>query len=211
MQKVNFGISRTGNRRSVKAGDRKSQEGSLVFWRWVARASLLVLFGVFPGGFGLHCSAEMSVLTLAVILNFSSRIVRNEDSAQQAQRVKLTKRASESTPNPSSPPSHPDSPQPISLSSSRDAVAPIAAAQTARVALRSAILICEMSEMARRKKVRSLRLRLDSQSAIKRQRVESSGKAILHVLLHIYPVGGSRAVIFAAARATCVATCCGIC
>jgi hypothetical protein len=36
----------------------------LVFWRWVARASLLIFLGVFSGSLGLHCSTSCQIRIL---------------------------------------------------------------------------------------------------------------------------------------------------
>lgn len=53
-------------------------------------------------------------------------------------------------------------------------------------------------------------MRLHSQSAIQRKRIESAGKAILHILLHIYAIGRRSAVFVAACASGVAAGCCGV-
>ena len=57
---------------------------------------------------------------------------------------------------------------------------------------------------------KNLRLSLLNQSAVQGKRVKGAGKAILHVLLHVYAVGGRSAVVIAARAPSIAAGCCGV-
>jgi hypothetical protein len=121
---------------------------------------------------------------------------------------KLTKRASVSTPNLALPPSHLGSLQPIWLLTVQDAAVPIAATREVLGSSHSAILICSIvRNCVGSDWMRNPRLRLNSQSAIKRNRVKSAGKAILHVVLHIYPIGRRCAIVLARASGVTAGSC----
>ena len=53
--------------------------------------------------------------------------------------------------------------------------------------------------------IENLRLRLHRHCAVKGERVKSAGEAILHVLLHIYAIGGGCAVVFRMAGTAAIA------
>jgi hypothetical protein len=52
--------------------------------------------------------------------------------------------------------------------------------------------------------IENSRLRLHRQSAVERERVKRASEAILHILLHVYAIGGRCAVVLGMARAATI-------
>jgi hypothetical protein len=95
---------------------------------------LLVLFGVFPGGFGFHCSVGLLDCALNGICSSDSKKPAIFNDKKKSR--KLTKRAFASTLDLSSPPWHLGSLQRVWREILRGAVVPIAAAREVLGALR---------------------------------------------------------------------------
>jgi hypothetical protein len=123
----------------------------------------------------------------------------------EGRKGRLTRHASVSTPNLSSPLSRLDILRPFWLWISRDAAGLEPANLEVLVASHSASQICSIVSkpdiVGEDSAIEDSRLRLHGQSAVKRERIEGTGKPILHVLLHIYAIGRRSAIVLGVACA----------
>jgi hypothetical protein len=182
-----------------------------VLWRWIPRTCLLVFLGVFACRHGFKISrcllafgSSYTKMSGKRSRDFRSRTMTVLELAR-GERGRLTRHASVSIPNLSSPLSRLDILRPFWLWISRDAAGLEPANLEVLVASHSASQICSIvskPDIVRGDSaIENSRLRLHGQSAVKWERIEGTGKSILHVLLHIYAICRRSAIVLGVACA----------